>query len=505
VERDGVASIDWTSPPHSATPTRGIEDGFQSGARSPITEPSRERVTILVSFQSSWRGRRPSAARSPSRSPNQSSQHHEAQPVAVKAPAPPLTPEIAEAIKASPFAALGIADALVRATLDEQYKDPSPIQAEIIPHVVARRDVIGCAQTGTGKTAAFVLPLLQLLSTSADPRGPIRVLILTPTRELAAQIGERIEVYGRYLGIRHAIVYGGVSQHRQEIALRQSPDMLVATPGRLLDLMQQRLVKLDGVTHFVLDEADRMLDMGFVNDVRRVVAAIPTQRQTLLFSATMPQAIEALAQSLLKNPVRVSITPAVTTAERVEQSVVFVAKADKRAMLETVLRDGTVERALVFTRTKHGANRLSEQLDKAGIGSAAIHGNKTQGARERALEAFRKGTTRVLVATDVAARGIDVDGISLVVNFDLPNVAESYVHRIGRTGRAGASGRAISFCDRDERPLLTDIERFIRRRLPSSGTDAGAAAAASPGAAAAASPASPARQGRPRRYRGSRW
>jgi ATP-dependent RNA helicase RhlE len=266
-----------------------------------------------------------------------------------------------------------------------------------------------------------------------------------------------------------------VSQQRQEIALRAGPEIVVATPGRLLDLMQQRLVRLDGVTHFVLDEADRMLDMGFVHDVRRVVAALPAARHTLFFSATIAGPIETLARTMLANPARVSIAPTVTTAESVDQSVVFVDKADKRAMLERVLREagqgGDLGRTLVFTRTKHGANRLSEQLDRAGIGSAAIHGNKTQGARERALEAFRRGTTRVLVATDVAARGIDVEGISLVVNFDLPNVAESYVHRIGRTGRAGATGRAISFCDREERSLLVDIERLIRRRLPTASGD----------------------------------
>ncbi len=418
----------------------------------------------------------------------------------------PMTPEIEEATRASKFAALGISTPLLRAILDEKYTEPSPVQSEVIPHVLVGRDILACAQTGTGKTAAFVVPILQRLTAEGTTPGrAIRVLILSPTRELAAQIGERIEVYGRYLGHRHAVVYGGVSQHKQEIALRACPDLLVATPGRLLDLMQQRLVRLDGVTHFVLDEADRMLDMGFVNDVRRVVAAIPAKRQTLLFSATIPAAIEGLARNLLCDPVRVSITPAVTTAERVEQSVVFVAKADKRAMLETVLREGNVERALVFTRTKHGANRLSEQLDRAGIGSLAIHGNKTQGARERALEAFRLGTTRVLVATDVAARGIDVDGISLVVNFDLPNVAESYVHRIGRTGRAGAAGKAISFCDREERSLLTDIERLIRRRLPSSGGEARPETAVLEAVAPAAATSAAPRQSRTRRYRGSRW
>jgi ATP-dependent RNA helicase RhlE len=301
-----------------------------------------------------------------------------------------------------------------------------------------------------------------------------------------------------------------VSQHRQEIALRASPDFLVATPGRLLDLMKQGVVRLGGVTHFVLDEADRMLDMGFVNDVRRVCNVLPATRQTLLFSATMPPAIETLARTLLTDPVRVSVTPAVTTAPTVEQSVMFVAKADKRALLERVLQDTAVSRAIVFTRTKHGANRLSDQLASSGIASEAIHGNKSQNARERALDAFRKGTTRVLVATDVAARGIDIDGISHVINFDMPNVAESYVHRIGRTGRAGALGWAIAFCDRDERGLLADIERLIRRRLPVSGggqvPEIAASALAAPSAApveARVEPRAEARGG-PRRYRGTR-
>ncbi len=387
----------------------------------------------------------------------------------------PMTPEIEQAIAASPFTALGLSAPLVRAVLDEEYTQPSPVQVEVIPRALEGRDVLAGAQTGTGKTAAFVLPILQRLSEAHAPSPGIRALILTPTRELAAQIADRVSAYGRHLRLRHAVVYGGVSQQRQEIALRAGPDIVVATPGRLLDLMQQRLVRLDGVTHFVLDEADRMLDMGFVHDVRRVVAALPAVRQTLFFSATIAGPIETLARTMLANPARVSITPTVTTAESVDQSVVFVDKADKRAMLERVLREagqgGDLGRTLVFTRTKHGANRLSEQLDRAGIGSAAIHGNKTQGARERALEAFRRGTTRVLVATDVAARGIDVEGISLVVNFDLPNVAESYVHRIGRTGRAGATGRAISFCDHEERSLLVDIERLIRRRLPTVGGD----------------------------------
>ena len=398
-----------------------------------------------------------------------------------------MTPEIEKAIAASPFTALGLPPAIVRAVLEEEYTQPSPVQTEVIPRALEGRDVLAGAQTGTGKTAAFVLPILARLS--AEPLAPsspptIRALILTPTRELASQIADRVAAYGRHLGLRHAVIYGGVSQQRQEIALRARPDIVVATPGRLLDLMQQRLVRFDGVTHFVLDEADRMLDMGFVHDVRRVVATLPASRQTLFFSATIAGPIETLARTMLANPARVSIAPTVTTAESVDQSVVFVDKADKRAMLERILheakatgQEGDVARTLVFTRTKHGANRLSEQLDRAGIGSAAIHGNKTQGARERALEAFRRGTTRVLVATDVAARGIDVEGISLVVNFDLPNVAESYVHRIGRTGRAGATGKAISFCDREERAFLADIERLIRKRLPVTGGDPRPAAA----------------------------
>ena len=422
---------------------------------------------------------------------------------------------MAAAILASPFTALGLTSPIVRAALDEAYVAPTPVQAEVIPHVLAGRDVLACAQTGTGKTAAFVMPILQRLTvapvTPAAHAGhaEIRVLVLTPTRELAAQIAESVAVYGRYLDLRHTVVYGGVSQHRQEIALRGGPDVLIATPGRLLDLMKQGLVRLGGVVHFVLDEADRMLDMGFVNDVRRISSALPAARQTLLFSATMPPAIETLARTMLADPVRISVTPAVTTAATIEQSVMFVAKADKRALLERVLQDTAVSRAIVFPRTKHGANRLSDQLASSGIASEAIHGNKSQNARERALEAFRKGTTRVLVATDVAARGIDVDGISHVINFDMPNVAESYVHRIGRTGRAGALGWAIAFCDRDERGLLADIERLIRRRLPVAGAEAptelSAGSAPAPAVSEPRAPSPPSQsRGGPRRYRGTR-
>jgi ATP-dependent RNA helicase RhlE len=405
--------------------------------------------------------------------------HHQ-NPVAVAvAPPAPMTPEIEARIAASPFAALGLSAPLLRGVLDEGYEQPTPVQSEVVPHAIAGRDVLAGAQTGTGKTAAFVLPILQHLAETPGAGG-IRALILTPTRELAAQIGERISVYGRYVGLGHAVVYGGVSQHRQERDLRARPAILVATPGRLLDLMQQGLVRLSGITHLVLDEADRMLDMGFIYDVRRICAAVPAERQTMFFSATVPSSIESFAKSLLRDPVRVAIQPAVTTAERVEQSVVFVERAAKRVLLEKVLGDPEVSRAIVFTRTKHGANRLSEQLERAGIDSAAIHGNKSQGARERALDAFRNGTTRVLVATDVAARGIDVDGVSHVINYDLPNAAESYVHRIGRTGRAGAVGRAISFCGLEERGLLADIERFIKTRLPATQSDGTTTSAVEP-------------------------
>jgi ATP-dependent RNA helicase RhlE len=339
------------------------------------------------------------------------------------------------------------------------------VQAQVIPHVIAGKDILACAQTGTGKTAAFVLPLLQrLVKTPRSPR--IRLLVLAPTRELAAQIGERVGAYGCHHGVRHTVIFGGVSQRAQEAALRRGPEVLIATPGRLLDLMSQRIVDLGAVEHFILDEADRMLDMGFVNDVRRIASAVPVKRQTLLFSATMPRDVLALANAMLVDPARVSVAPPATTAELIDQSVVNVPRPQKRAVLEAILRDEKVERAIVFTATKRGADRLADQLGRAGIVSAAIHGNKSQGARERALEAFRTGGSRVLVATDVASRGIDVDGITHVINYDLPDTPESYVHRIGRTGRAGASGQAISFCDPEERGLLRDIERLIRRRLP---------------------------------------
>jgi ATP-dependent RNA helicase RhlE len=378
----------------------------------------------------------------------------------------PITPEQVEAIAQSPFTALGLSQNIVRAVLEEGYTTPTPVQVEVIPGATQARDVLALAQTGTGKTAAFVLPILEMLSRATSIPDGIRVLVLTPTRELAAQIAERVEAYGRYLGIQHAVVYGGVSQHRQEIALQKKPSVLVATPGRLLDLMNQNLVRLDKVQHFVLDEADRMLDMGFVHDVRRVAAVVPKDRQTLLFSATMPRSVESLAEGLMRDPVRVAVTPKVAAAETVAQSVVFVERDKKSTLLEHVLRSDAVGRAIVFTRTKHGANRISRRLEQVGIEAPAIHGNKSQNARERALGEFRTGKTRVLIATDIAARGIDVTDISHVINFDMPDVPEAYVHRVGRTGRAGAHGHAISFCDRDERALLRDIERLLRKPLP---------------------------------------
>lgn len=366
------------------------------------------------------------------------------------------------------FQDLKLIDPLLRAIRAEGYDEPTPIQAQAIPHVLAGRDLVGCAQTGTGKTAAFALPLLQRLvaSTENRKRGVIRILVLSPTRELATQIGDSFAAYGRHTRLRHTVIFGGVGQQPQVQAVQRGVDILVATPGRLLDLMNQHLIRLDTVEMFVLDEADRMLDMGFIHDVRRIISALPTRRQTLLFSATMPQDIQDLADRFLVNPVRVEVTPQATTVEKIDQSVFFVAKKDKRALLEHLLSDQDIRRALVFTRTKHGANKLTQQLERAYIQAEAIHGNKSQSARERALANFKSGKTRVLVATDIAARGIDVDNVTHVINFDLPNEPESYVHRIGRTARAGAAGTAYSFCDIEERPYLNDIERLIRLRVP---------------------------------------
>ena len=366
------------------------------------------------------------------------------------------------------FTDLKLSAPLLQALATEGYETPTPIQAQAIPPLLEGRDLLGIAQTGTGKTAAFALPLLQRL-TSTDRRAAprtCRALILTPTRELCVQILDSFRSYGRHLRLSRVAIYGGVSQGPQVQALSRGVDVLVATPGRLLDLMNQGQVKFDGLEAFVLDEADRMLDMGFIVPVKRIVAKLPQQRQTLMFSATMPQAVHGLVAGLLKDPVRVEVTPAATTVERIAQKVHFVEKANKRALLESLLGDKAISRVLVFTRTKHGANKVAESLAKAGVRADAIHGNKSQNARQKALNDFRNGKVRVLVATDIAARGIDVDGVSHVINYDLPNEPESYVHRIGRTARAGSEGIAISFCDSEERGFLRDIERTIRQPVP---------------------------------------
>jgi ATP-dependent RNA helicase RhlE len=365
------------------------------------------------------------------------------------------------------FSDLGVAEPLCRALKAENYEAPTPIQANAIPHLLAGRDLLGIAQTGTGKTAAFALPILQRLAehkAQPSPRAP-RALILTPTRELAAQIGESFRTYGRHLGLRQTVVFGGVGQQPQVDALVRGVHILIATPGRLLDLMGQRHVRLDAVEIFVLDEADRMLDMGFVRDVRRIVATLPKRRQSLFFSATMPSDIGRLAGEILVDPARVEVTPQATTVELIDQSVYFVDSDKKRSLLAELLKDRALSRVIVFTRTKHGANRVSQQLEKSGVIAEALHGNKSQTARQRALQNFRTGRARVLVATDIAARGIDIDDVSHVINYELPNVAESYVHRIGRTARAGASGIALSFCAGDERAYLRDIEKLIGRRI----------------------------------------
>jgi len=365
------------------------------------------------------------------------------------------------------FNGLGLIEPLMRAVTAEGYTTPTPIQAQSIPSLLQGRDLLGVAQTGTGKTASFVLPLLQRLSeANAQPaRKAPRALILAPTRELALQIHDSIETYARFLDIRSTVVFGGVPLFKQAKALGQGVHIVVATPGRLMDLMNQDKVRLSRVEVFVLDEADRMLDMGFVNDVRKISAQVPEKRQTVLFSATMPATVRKLADGLTDNPVHVEITPQSTTAERIAQRVLFVPKQKKRALLTTVMKDQDVKRVLVFTRTKHSADRVAQHLEHGGISAGAIHGNKTQNARQRALEGFRQGKLRALVATDIAARGIDVDGVTHVINFDLPNDAENYVHRIGRTARAGETGEAISFCDAEERGYLRGIEKAIRQSV----------------------------------------
>jgi ATP-dependent RNA helicase RhlE len=367
------------------------------------------------------------------------------------------------------FEQLGLITPLLKALKAEGYTSPTPIQEQAIPVVLEGRDLLGCAQTGTGKTAAFALPIMQiLLENQQQSKGykHIRTLILTPTRELAVQIDESFESYGKYTGLKHDVIFGGVSQHTQTLALRNGTDVLVATPGRLLDLMNQGYVHLDHLEIFVLDEADRMLDMGFINDVKKVIRELPAQRQTLFFSATMPPQISGLADSILHEPVKVEVTPVSSTAETIDQSVFFVAGRDKHSLLVHLLQERSISRTLVFARTKHGADKIAKELKKMNISSDAIHGNKTQTARQNALKNFKNNRLKVLVATDIAARGIDVDNLTHVINFDLPNVPETYVHRIGRTGRAGSSGMAFSFCNAEEREYLKDINKLIGKKIP---------------------------------------
>jgi len=368
------------------------------------------------------------------------------------------------------FERLGIADDLLRALRESGYTAPTPIQEQAIPPALEGADVFGCAKTGTGKTAAFVLPILQRLAAGRpEPRRrgprPIRALILTPTRELAAQIGESIATYGAHLPLRRHVIHGGVGQGPQVAALRRGIDLLVACPGRLLDLMDQGRVDLRGVECLVLDEADRMLDMGFIRDVRRIIGELPARRQTLFFSATVPAEVRTLADDLLVDPVDVRVAETCSTAENVDQTLYLVTRQRKLALLEHLLDDELMVRALVFTRTKRGADRVAERLTRGRVRAEAIHGDKSQGARTRALEAFRSGKVRVLVASDLASRGIDVDSISHVINFELPHEPETYVHRIGRTGRAGRKGKAISFCDHDERSRLRGIQRLIECQI----------------------------------------
>jgi len=368
------------------------------------------------------------------------------------------------------FNELSLIEPVLKAVQEQGYTNPTPVQQQAIPVILQSKDLIACAQTGTGKTAAFAIPTLQMLYTRGQQNGKgfkhIRALILTPTRELALQIDDSFAAYGKYTGLNHQVIFGGVPQHSQTIALRNGTDILVATPGRLLDLMNQGYIYLDHLEILILDEADRMLDMGFIHDVKKITKILPRERQSLLFSATMPVQIAQLAASLMKHPEKVEVTPVSSTAEKINQHVYMVNKRDKQALLVHVLAEQDIKRTLLFTRTKHGADRIAKNLNSAGIKADAIHGNKTQGARQRALENFKNGRLKVLVATDIAARGIDVDNLSHVINYDIPDVPETYVHRIGRTGRAGEDGIAYSFCDREERGALKDIQKLIAKQLP---------------------------------------
>ncbi len=366
------------------------------------------------------------------------------------------------------FNDLNISEEILHALKLEGYTTPTPIQQQAIPSILEGKDLLGCAQTGTGKTAAFAIPTLQRLNENPGHRGQknIRCLVLTPTRELAIQIDDSFSAYGRNIVMKHTVIFGGVSQVSQVNEIRRGTEILIATPGRLLDLIQQRVVNLQHVEIFILDEADRMLDMGFINDVKKVVALLPKRRQNLFFSATMPKEIQNLADTILYEPVKVEVTPISTTAEKIDQFVFMVEKPQKRALLHHILDDKTIKKVLVFTRTKHGADKVVKDLDKAGIKAEAIHGNKAQNARQRALTNFKDGRIRVLVATDIASRGIDVDEITHVINYEIPNEPETYVHRIGRTARAGASGVSFSFVDEEERSYLKDIEKLTRQKIP---------------------------------------
>ena len=364
------------------------------------------------------------------------------------------------------FEQLNLIAPILKALNEEGYAQPTPIQQQAIPIVLEGRDLLGCAQTGTGKTAAFSLPILQLLQGRPRVGKHIRALILTPTRELAIQIDESIAAYGRHTDLRHAVIFGGVSQKAQTDALARGVDILVATPGRLLDLMGQGLLSLVNIEIFVLDEADRMLDMGFIHDVRKVIAKLPARRQSLFFSATMPPEITQLAETILTNPRQVAVTPPSSTVEAIQQALYYVEKSDKRALLIHLLQEHDIPSALVFTRTKHGADRVAKDLNRSGVKAEAIHGNKSQNARQRALTNFKSRQTRVLVATDIAARGIDVENLTHVINYDIPNIPETYVHRIGRTGRAGADGIAYSFCDMEERAYIKDIHKVTATTIP---------------------------------------
>jgi len=367
------------------------------------------------------------------------------------------------------FQDLKLIEPILKALKTEGYTTPTPIQQQSIPIILQRKDLLGCAQTGTGKTAAFSIPILQILHEERlqhKEQKTIKSLILTPTRELAIQIGESIAAYGKHTGLKHLVIFGGVSQNPQVDSLRRGVDILVATPGRLLDLMNQRYVNLEHIKILVLDEADRMLDMGFVHDVKKIIAKIPAKRQTLFFSATMPKEIQSLADTILNKPEKVEVTPVSSTADTINQSIYFVDKGDKRLLLSHILKDKNIKRVLVFTRTKHGADKVVKDLIRTNVTAEAIHGNKSQNARQRALTNFKNSSTRVLVATDIAARGIDVDELTHVIQYELPEVPETYVHRIGRTGRAGASGIAFSFCDEEEKELLKDIHKVIGKAIP---------------------------------------